>query len=132
MQRSNGSILAVQRDSRGIPERHRMFPKGLGNISGIFQQAMGLRDNIEQLKQELGRERIEANAGGGMVTVIMTGKQEVLSVHIEPELLNADDPEMLETLLKAAFNEANAKVHEFVKSRMTTLTGGLDIPGITS
>lgn len=109
-----------------------MFPKGIGNISGIFQQAMNLRENIDQLKEELGRERIEASAGGGMVTVVMTGKQEVLSIQIDPELINPDDPEMLETLLKAAVNEANRKVHEFVKERMSSLTGGLDIPGITS
>ena len=109
-----------------------MFPKGLGNISGILQQAMSMRENIEQLKDELGRERIEASAGGGMVTIVMTGKQEVLSIHIDPELINPDDPEMLETLLKAAVNEANRKVHEFVKDRMTALTGGLDIPGLTS
>jgi hypothetical protein len=109
-----------------------MFPKGIGNISGIFQQAMNLRENIEQLKDELANERVEATAGGGMVTIVMTGKQEVLSIDIEPELINADDPEMLETLLKAAVNEANRKVHEVVKQRMSTLTGGLDIPGITS
>lgn len=109
-----------------------MFPKGIGNLSGIFQQAMNIRENIEQLKEDLGQERIEASAGGGMVKVVMTGKQEVLSIDIDPELLTADDPEMLETLLKAAVNEANRKVHEFVKERMSSLTGGLDIPGLTS
>ncbi len=109
-----------------------MFPKGIGNIGGIFQQAMGLRDNIERLKDELGEERVEGDAGAGMVRVVMTGKQEVLSIHIDPELINPEDPEMLETLLKAAVNQANTKVHELVRTRMSSLTGGLDIPGLTS
>lgn len=109
-----------------------MLPKGLGNLTGIFQQARSLKDNIDQLKEELGNEQIEASAGGGMVTVIMTGKQEVLSVTIDPELINPDDPETLETLLRAAFNDANQRVHALVKERMTTITGGIEIPGITS
>lgn len=109
-----------------------MLPKGMGNLGGIFQQAMNLRENIDQLKEELGEERIHATAGGGLVTIEMTGKQEVLSVKIDPEVLESGDHEMIETLLKAAFNEANKKVHEFVRERMTDLTGGIDIPGLTS
>ncbi len=112
-----------------------MFPKGLGglgDISGMFKQAMSIKDSIEELKETLAEERIEASAGGGMVTIVMNGKQEVLSLSIEPDLINPEEPEVLETLIKAAVNEANHKVQIFVKDRMTELTGGIDIPGITS
>lgn len=112
-----------------------MLPKGLGNLSnlsGMLKGAMDLKGKMESLKESLAGERIEGSAGGGMVKIILTGKLEVESVRIDPEVIDKDDPEMLETLLAAAMNEAIRKGQELVKSRMTELTGGLDIPGITS
>lgn len=112
-----------------------MLPKGLGDLSNLgnmMKQAMALKGNMEQLKESLGAEQIEASAGGGMVSVVMSGKMEVLSVCIDPEVISADDPEMLETLVAAAFNEAMRKTQELVKSKMGELTGGIDIPGLTS
>ena len=109
-----------------------MLPKGIGDLGGMMKQAMSLKANLDDLKETLGNERIEASSGGGMVTIVMTGKQEILSVKIDPEIINSDDPEMLETLIQAAANEAIRKVQELVKSKMTELTGGIDIPGITS
>lgn len=112
-----------------------MLPKGLGNLSnigGMFKHAVALKDNIGKLQEQLAEERIEATAGGGMVTVIISGKLEVVSVKIEPEVIDKDDPELLETLVMAALNEANRKGQELVKEKMTELTGGIDIPGITS
>lgn len=112
-----------------------MLPKGLGNLSnigGMFKHAVELKANIAKLQEQLAEERIEATAGGGMVTVIITGKLEVVSVSIEPEIIDRDDSEMLETLIMAALNEANRKGQELVQTRMTELTGGIDIPGITS
>ncbi len=112
-----------------------MLPKGLGglgDIGNMMKHALELKSNMEQLKETLAAERIEASAGGGMVTVIMTGKLEVISVKIDPEIVDPEDPEMLETLVAAAMNEANRKAQEMVKEKMTELTGGIDIPGITS
>ena len=112
-----------------------MLPKGLGglgNIGNMMKHALELKSNMERLKETLAAERIEGSSGGGMVTVVMSGRLEVLSVKIDPEIVNPEDPEMLETLVAAAMNEANRKAQEMVKEKMTELTGGIDIPGITS
>ena len=111
-----------------------MLPKGLGNLSnigGMVKHAVELKANIAKLQEQLADERIEASAGGGMVTVIISGKLEVVSVSIEPEIIDKDDPEMLETLVMAALNEANRKGQELVQTKMTELTGGLDMPGLS-
>ncbi len=108
-----------------------MLPKGMGNISGLLKQAMDVKGKIEELKESLANETIEASAGGGMVNVVMTGKFEIVSLQIDPDVIDKDDPEMLETLVRAAVNEAVRKTQELVKSRMTEITGGIDIPGIT-
>lgn len=112
-----------------------MLPKGLGglgDLGNMMRHAMDLKSNLENLKESLAQERIEANAGGGMVSVVMSGKLEVLSISIDRDIINPEDPEMLETLVAAAMNEANRKAQELVKEKMTELTGGIDIPGLTS
>ena len=67
-----------------------------------------------------------------MVTVVINGKMEVQSIKIDPEIINRDDPEMLETLVAAAVNEATRKAQDLVREKMGELTGGIDIPGLTS
>jgi len=112
-----------------------MFPKGLGglgNMGQLMKQALDLKANMERLKDELANARVDASAGGGMVTVSMNGKMEVLALHIDREIVNPNDPEMLETLVAAAVNEATRKAQELVREKMTGLTGGIDIPGLTS
>lgn len=108
-----------------------MFPKGIGNLSHLLKQAMNAKEKIEELRQSLGNEVIEASAGGGMVTVTLNGRFEVLSIKIDPEIINPEDPEMLETLVAAAVNEGVRKVQDLVKAKMTELTGGFEIPGLT-
>lgn len=108
-----------------------MFPKGMKELPGLLKQAMDVKAKLEELKESLGNETVEASAGGGMVKVVITGKFEVVSLKIDPEVIDKDDPEMLETLVRAAINEGVRKVQELVKSRMTELTGGIDIPGLT-
>jgi len=108
--------------------------KGLGDLSklgGVLKQAMEMKNRIEALKESLVDERIVASAGGGMVSIEMNGKMEVLSVNIDPEVINKDEREMLETLVRAAYNEAAGKVRDLVKSKMSEVAGGLDIPGLT-
>lgn len=112
-----------------------MFPKGLGglgNMGQLMKQALDLKANMERLKDELAAERVEASAGGGMVTVAMNGKMEVLSIKIDPEVINPAEPEILETLVAAAVNEATRLAQDRVREKMSTITGGLDIPGLTS
>lgn len=109
-----------------------MLPKGIGGLGGMVKHALALKGKMEELKESLADERIEASAGGGMVKVVMSGKLEVVSISIEPEVIDKEEAEVLETLLVAAMNEANRKAQEMVKAKMTELTGGIDIPGVTS
>ena len=105
--------------------------KGLGNLQGILRQALDVKNKIEELKDKLAAERVEAFSGGGMVKVVMTGKFEIESLKIDPEIINKDEPQVLETLVCAAINEAVRRTQELVKNKMAELTGGLDVPGIS-
>jgi hypothetical protein len=107
-----------------------MIPKGMGNIGNMVKQAMELKNNMEELKESLASETIEASSGGGMVNVIMNGKMEVLSLKIDPVVAEGGDREMMETLIMAAVNEGVRKAQELVKEKMTEMTGGIDIPGL--
>ena len=109
-----------------------MLPKGIGNLGSMVKHAIELKGKMEGLKEELAAEQIEASSGGGMVTVVINGKMELLSLKIDPGIIDKDDPEMLETMVRAAVNEGVAKAHELVQAKMTELTGGMDIPGLTS
>jgi len=105
---------------------------GLGNLGGVLKQAMEVKGKVEAIKDGLADERIEASAGGGMVKVVLNGRFEVESISIDPEIIDKDDPEMLETMIRAAINEGVRKAQELVKQKMTEVTAGIDIPGLTS
>ena len=112
-----------------------MLPKGLGSLGqmgGLMKQAMAMKGKIEELKESLGDEQVEAAVGGGMVAVVMNGRFEVLSVKIDPDIIDKEDPEMLETMVQAAMNEGVHKAQQMLKEKMGDLTGGIDIPGLTS
>ena len=103
--------------------------KGFGNL---VKEAQKLQDQLESLKQEVAKRKVEATAGGGMVTVEANGSQEILSIKIDREVIAPDDPQMLEDLVLAAVNEALRKAREMVASEMSKLAGGLGgkIPGL--
>jgi DNA-binding YbaB/EbfC family protein len=84
----------------------------------------------EQFQEKVQKITVEASAGGGMVTVKMNGQKQVLAVHIEPEVINGGDREMLQDLVLAAVNEASRKVDEEIRQQMASLTGGLNLPRI--
>lgn len=88
-----------------------------------------MQQKLLKAQEDLGNETIEASAGGGAVTIVMTGHQKVQSVTIAPEVVDPNDIEMLQDLLLTAFNEAVAKSHELAAKRMGAVTGGLKIPG---
>lgn len=102
----------------------------LGNLGGLLKQAMDVKNKIDQLKEMMANERIEATSGGGMVSLVMTGRFEIETLKIDPEIISKEDPEMVETLVKAAVNDATSRVQELVKSKMKELTGGIEIPGL--
>ena len=96
----------------------------------MMQQAQQLQKRMEQLQTELESATVTATAGGGVVTVVVTGKMTVESVVIDPEVVSPDDVEMLQDLVVAAVNEGIGKAQEMASTQMAKLTGGLDIPGL--
>jgi len=101
------------------------------NIGNIMKQAQKMQAQIAKVQEELADKTVEAAAGGGMVTVVVNGKQEILSLKIEPEVIDAQDKEMLQDLVVAAVNEGLRKSQEMVAEEMKKITGGLQIPGLT-
>lgn len=85
---------------------------------------------MKKMQDELKGKIVEATSGGGMVTVTANGRQEILSIKIEPEVVNPEDVEMLEDLILAAVNEAKRKSEELAQEEMKKITGGLNIPGL--
>jgi DNA-binding YbaB/EbfC family protein len=83
-----------------------------------------------KLQEELADQTVEATAGGGMVKVVANGKQSIISITIEKEVVDPDDVEMLQDLIKAAVNDALTKSQEMVSGQMSKLTGGMNIPGL--
>ncbi len=101
------------------------------NIGSLMKQAQKMQAQIAKVQEELAGKTIEASSGGGMVSVVVNGKQEVVSIKIEPEVIDANDKEMLQDLVVAAVNEALRKSQEMVSEEMSKITGGLQIPGLT-
>ena len=103
--------------------------KGFGNL---VKEAQKLQAQLESLKQEVGKRKVEASAGDGMVTAEANGNQEILSIKIDREVITPDDQQMLEDLVLAAVNEALRKAREMVAAEMSKLAGGLGgkIPGL--
>ncbi len=104
----------------------------LGNIANMVKQAQQMQKKLADLQEELERLEVTVSSGGGMITVIMNGKQKLRSIRIDPALVKAEDVAMLEDLVLVAVNEALDRVQEMVKERMSALTGGIPIPGITT
>ena len=102
--------------------------KGMGNM---MKQAQKLQSKIFKLQEELADRTVETTVGGGMVKAVANGKQELLSIKIDPEVVDPNDVQMLEDLIVAAVNDVLKKAQELVSEEMTKLTGGFKIPGMT-
>jgi nucleoid-associated protein EbfC len=97
------------------------------DIQNMMKQAQEMQT---RLQKQMGEMRVEATAGGGMVTVVMNGTKQVQSIALDPEVVSKDDVEMLQDLIVAALNDANRKVDEQLGQSMSGLMGGLKIPGL--
>ena len=95
------------------------------NLSKMMKQAQKLQASLMKVQDELEEKTVEGSAGGGMVTVVANGKQEILSVRIEPEVVDKDDIEMLEDLIVAAVNQARERAQELADQEMKKVTSGL-------
>ena len=98
----------------------------VGDLMGMMKQARELQDKMERLQQEVAALEVEGSAGGGLVTVTMTGKSEMKRVRIDPSLLKPEEAEIVEDLIVAAVNDANRKVEDAMKQKM----GGMLPPGL--
>jgi hypothetical protein len=96
-----------------------------------MKQAQQMQAKLARVQEELKTREVEATAGGGMVTARVNGAQEILEIRIEREIVNPDETEMLQDLVKAAVNEALRKSREMVAEEMAKITGGMGIPGLT-
>jgi DNA-binding YbaB/EbfC family protein len=97
------------------------------DIQAMMRQAQQMQ---QRLQQQMAEMRVEATAGGGMVTVVVNGTKQLQSIRIDPEVVSKDDVEMLQDLIVAAVNDAARKVDEQLGQSMTGLMGGLKIPGL--
>ena len=102
----------------------------MANFGKMMKQAQEMQAKMAKMQEELAGMEFEASSGGGMVTVRMNGQQEVLGVKIEPEVFEEGDREMLEDLIVAATNEVRQKALDAAKEQMSSITGGLNIPGL--
>ncbi len=116
----------------GTPMARGGFPgmMGGGNMQQLARQAQKLQQQMTKVQEELEAREYEASAGGGMVTVKVSGKKEVLGIEIKPEAVDPDDVEMLQDLVLAAVNEALRTAGETMEREMGKLTGGLNVPGL--
>jgi len=104
--------------------------KGMPNMGSLLKQAQQFQAKMAKLQEELGEKTVEASAGGGMVTVVANGRQEVLSIKIDPEVIHPEEAEMLQDLILAAVNDALSRAKSMVNEEMGKLTQGLNLPNI--
>ncbi len=96
----------------------------------MMKQAMQMQDRLKKVQEDAGAKTVEASAGGGVVTVVANGKQEVISIKIDPSVINSNDADMLQDLILAAVNEALRKSKDMMSEEMKQLTMGINIPGL--
>jgi len=99
-------------------------------IGGLMKQAQKLQEEMARIQAEAAQRTAEATAGGGMVTAVANGANEVVSIQIEKDVINPDDAEMLQDLVVAAVNGALRKAQDEMQQEMSRLTGGLNLPGL--
>ncbi len=104
----------------------------MSQMDKMFKQMQKLQKDMERMQEELAEKEVESSAGGGMVTATVNGKMELVDLKINPEVIDPEDPEMLEDLIIAAVNEAMGNANEMAQSEMSKLTGGLagGFPGL--
>jgi len=101
--------------------------KDIGQLQKMLKTAKEMQ---EKLQKELAELRVEGTSGGGMVSVTLDGQKNMISIRLDPEVVNKDDVEMLQDLIIAGFNDASAKVDEHMSQKLGSLGGGFKIPGL--
>lgn len=107
-----------------------MFNPGMANMQGMMKKVQKMQQDMLKMQEELKNRTVEATAGGGAVTVVVTGRKTVEKVTIAPSAFDPEDVEMLEDLVTTAINEAMRKVDEMTEKEMGKITGGMKLPGM--
>lgn len=107
-----------------------MFNPGMANMQGMMKKVQKMQQEMLKLQEDLKNRTVEATAGGGAVTVVVTGRKTIEKITIAPSAVDPDDVEMLEDLVTTAVNEAMRKVEEMTEREMGKLTGGMKLPGM--
>ncbi len=107
-----------------------MTKNPFGNMGDIMKQAQALQEQMAKIQEQAASQTVEGTAGGGMVTVTVSGAMQVVSVRVDPEVLKSGDTEMLQDLVMAATNDGIRRSREMMADQMKGLTGGLGIPGL--
>lgn len=105
--------------------------KGFGPLGNIMKQAQELQERLTRVQEEAAGKTVEASAGGGMVTVVINGRLQVVELRIEPKVMTSGDTEMLQDLVIAAVNQGIRAAQDMMAEEMKKVTGGLQIPGLT-
>jgi DNA-binding YbaB/EbfC family protein len=100
------------------------------DMQGMIRQAQQMQERLARLQEELAGRTVEASSGGGMVTVVVNGRQEVVSVRIEKEVVSPEEVELLQDLVAGAVNEAISRSRKMMADEMAKITGGLNLPGL--
>ena len=106
------------------------YGKGPGNLAGMMKQAQKMQEDMTALQTELEQTEYEATVGGGAVTAVVTGKKELKSLSIKPEVVDPEDIEMLEDLIISAVNESVRKAEADSEAKMNQITGGMNMGGL--
>ena len=104
--------------------------KNMPNMNNLMKQAPQLQSKMAKIQEELGSKTVEGSAGGGMVTVVANGHQEIQSINIDPEVVDPEDIEMLQDLILAAVNDSITRAKKMSADEMGKLTGGMNLPNI--
>jgi DNA-binding YbaB/EbfC family protein len=105
--------------------------KGFGPLGNIVKQAQELQERLGQVQEQAAAKTVEASAGGGMVTAVVSGRLELIELRIDPEVATSGDREMLQDLIIAAVNQAIRAAQEMMAEEMKKVTGGMKIPGLS-
>lgn len=101
-----------------------------GGMNSIVRQAQKMQAQISKVQEDIGQKKVEASAGGGMVTAVVNGNQELLELKINPDVLNPEDVEILEEMVIGAVNQAMKTAGDMMNTEVEKITGGLSIPGL--
>ena len=107
-----------------------MIKNPFGNIGNIMKQAQAMQEQLAKIQEQAASKTVDGTAGGGMVTVSVSGAIQVVALKIDPEVLKSGDAEMLQDLIVAATNDALRKARDMMAEEMKSITGGLRIPGL--